>query len=226
MNSHGKKNPNNRKSYLSTNLKLNNLNLRIANADEIVIIDVLILYTKQMQNYYGNSLNALIQNYIDIGNEVLENSQVNVKLNLINTMLYQNSYASESYNIDTALNQITNDVDVKALKRLYHPDVISLFRQYEGTSSCGLAYVLNDLSVSSALSVVEIKDISQGGYYCSDTTFIHELGHNFGCDHDRDHSSLSGLFSYSYGYDIPGKFADIMSYDNPTINYFSNQIFL
>ena len=39
--------------------------------------------------------------------------------------------------------------------------------------------------------------------------------------HDRDHASIGGAYPYSYGYDIPGVFGTIMSYDGPTITYFS-----
>jgi hypothetical protein len=84
---------------------------------------------------------------------------------------------------------------------------------------------LNDLSTISAqysFSVIEDKQSIEGGYFCSDQTFIHELGHNFGCAHDRNHSSSDGIFSYSHGYDVPNEFATIMSYDSPEINYFSN----
>ncbi|WP_321311289.1 DUF4214 domain-containing protein [Halarcobacter sp.] len=220
----GISNPNKLKSFLtSLPIKKDLLN---NNSEELVTIDLLILYTQEMLNYYGNSLPALIQNFVDIGNEVLENSLVNAKLNLIKTELYENTQANENYNIDTALNQITYDKNVNALKRLYNADMISLMRRYDGYSStCGLGYVLDELSIFSAMfsyTVVEVKSSSENGYYCSDTTLIHELGHNFGCAHDRDHASIHGLFSYSYGYDQPHEFATIMSYDSPTINYFSN----
>ena len=68
-----------------------------------------------------------------------------------------------------------------------------------------------------------VRSASEGsGSYCSDMTFAHEMGHNFSCQHDRDHTSGSSMYPYSYGYDIAGEFATIMSYDKPGIPYFSN----
>ncbi len=68
-------------------------------------------------------------------------------------------------------------------------------------------------------------------------TFAHELGHNFGCQHDRCDNSTDGFFPYSYGYRqpcpgppptpctalpcTPNK--DIMSYPpGTTVQFFSN----
>jgi len=224
IDSKGVKNPNKKTSYLNKSVKQKNF--IISNSNQLVEIDLLILYTQEMKDFYGDSLESLIQNYVDLSNEVLENSLVNVKLNLKKISLYDNFYAKEFYTIETALNQITYDSNVKALKRMYDIDMISLFRKYDGySSSCGLGYILNELSEYSAsysYTVVEISTTDSIPYYCSNTTFMHELGHNFGCDHDRNHSSLDGLYSYSYGYDISNEFATIMSYDSPTINYFSN----
>ena len=61
-----------------------------------------------------------------------------------------------------------------------------------------------------------------GGFFCDDYALAHEVSHNMGCQHDRDHSSSPGAYSYSYGYDVAGFFATIMSYDNPLVGYFSN----
>jgi hypothetical protein len=55
----------------------------------------------------------------------------------------------------------------------------------------------------------------------------HELGHNFGCAHDREHTVAAGAYPYSYGYRFTARdgrqYHDIMSYDPGTgLNYFSN----
>ena len=74
-----------------------------------------------------------------------------------------------------------------------------------------------------AFSVVEVSErVVDGKYYCDERSFAHELGHNMGCDHDRDHASNYHAYPYSYGYDVKGKFGTIMSYDGPKITYFSN----
>lgn len=44
-----------------------------------------------------------------------------------------------------------------------------------------------------AMSVVSAQFIT------SDWAFVHEIGHNRGCAHDRDNAEHDGVFSYSYG---------------------------
>jgi hypothetical protein len=65
------------------------------------------------------------------------------------------------------------------------------------------------------------------GWYCTDLTYVHEVGHNLGCAHDRANAGASGRYPYSYGYQEPTeKFHTIMSYSCPggcpEIEYFSN----
>lgn len=60
-------------------------------------------------------------------------------------------------------------------------------------------------------------------------TLAHEVGHNFGCQHDRQTNSTGGFFNYSYGYREPGSVwktlmayppgATILNYSNPVVNY-------
>ncbi|QIZ97332.1 cell wall-binding repeat-containing protein [Leifsonia sp. PS1209] len=50
-------------------------------------------------------------------------------------------------------------------------------------------------------------------------TLAHELGHNFGSDHDYAHSGKENIpFAFSYGHQVAGKARDIMSYDCPNVD--------
>ena len=48
-------------------------------------------------------------------------------------------------------------------------------------------------------SVVDVQDAT------ADHLFAHELGHNMGCDHDRENTTGYRLFDYSYGWRFTGQ---------------------
>ncbi len=201
-------------------------------------IDILILYTNKFKMRYSPA-DVKIRNLVDIGNAALRRSGINTTLNIVGILNWDTSNINENVDIFTAIRNIAQSTDIANLRNQYKADMVSLFRLYEGGNICGVGYtlgtgyplgsyqtVLSQLDYliriykGSAFNIVNVG--SSGIYYCSDYTFIHEVGHNLGCQHDRDHSSGGGAFSYSYGYDIPGVFATIMSYDQPEIGYFSN----
>ncbi len=197
-------------------------------------VDALFLYTQEMEDKYGSSLKSTLQRLADIANRAFRNSRINTKLNVVGIVKYDTSDTNENVDISTSLKNISDSQEVENLREKYKADVVTLFRVYGGSRYCGLAWIpmylpediqsnlsyLSSAYKRSAFSVVNVG--SSGRYYCSDLTYAHEVGHNFGCQHDRDHAQSEGAYPYSYGYDIPGTFATIMSYDTPEIEYFSN----
>ena len=91
-----------------------------------------------------------------------------------------------------------------------------------GTSYCGFGYIMNNVSpgfASDAFSVLKYSCVAFD-------TFAHELGHNMGCNHDRQSGVPgAGAFTYSFGYRTPGATTHrtIMAYPpGDPINYFSS----
>ena len=80
--------------------------------------------------------------------------------------------------------------------------------------ACGLAGLLTWNNARSAYSLVHDGSKTDGsGWYCSDLTYAHELGHNMGCAHDRDNAGVNGRYAYSYGYQAPSAaFRTVMAY--------------
>ena len=193
-------------------------------------IDVLVLYTSKMQTKYGAKLAALIQHFVDYANTAYTNSGINTKLRMVHSELFNDIKSEEKVKISPALDYITNSSNVAALRNNYKADLVSLLRVYDNSfeSTCGLGWIMQNVNSSfsdSAFTVVQVKpDSGGGGYYCDESTFAHELGHNMGCAHDRDHASNPGAYDYSYGYDVKNVFGTIMSYDGPTKPYFSTPL--
>ncbi len=205
----------------------------------ITIIDLMVLYTRQFTDYYGIDTQAMILNYVDQANDVFQRTNINAYFNLIHTQLADSSDYNESVSLSTAIGNLRNDAAVQSLRNTHHADMVTLYRKYpdEG-NGCGIGYLLfNDYQdqINSfepyAYNIVNVKRVGetthQHPYYCGDLTMTHELGHNLGCTHDRDHTHNTGLFDYSYGYDHDDinntkDFATVMSYDRPEIPYFSD----
>jgi hypothetical protein len=202
-------------------------------AEDGSVIDVLVLYTQQMQTRYGANLNSKIQNFIDLANTAYEQSGVSTRLRLARAELYAAAGAAEGVSISNSLYFITDNSQVASLRDMYGADLVSLLRVYDGaSSSCGIAWLMTGVSPafeSNAFSVVEVRSASEAippsYYYCDDRTLAHELGHNMGCNHDRAHAGGgTSVFPYSYGYDRAGVFGTIMSYVGPRITYFSTPL--
>jgi hypothetical protein len=201
-------------------------------ADTGTQIDLMVLYTPQMQTAYGSGLAAKIQSLVDYANVTYNNSGITTQLKLLGSLLYSNANAVEGISLNTALNTITNDGQVGIYRDAAKADLVTLlrvFHQAEG-DGCGLAWVTQDIPGYSPYGFSVVKVGTDGIYLCYDKTLVHELGHNMGCAHDRAHASVAGAYPFSYGYDNVAAvlttplFATIMSYVPNPIQYFSTPL--
>merc|ERR1711892_1073133 len=87
------------------------------------------------------------------------------------------------------------------------------------TSSCGRGY-LDSWDNGKTITIQE-KGCALGYY-----TMGHELAHNFGSTHDREHSSANSYYSYGHGSYIEPRYRTIMGYNkegyNTRVNYYSS----
>ena len=193
------------------------------------VVDLMVLYTtkKQTASYAKHRIKYLVA----VTNQAYLDSGINMSLRLVHTR--QTSYVENNANA-TALSDLATSrgafKGTASLRNKYGADLVMLFRPlYAQTAgSCGTTYVgfayggdgipeygygtIGDGSSNDALS----------GYYCGPNTFAHEIGHSLGNVHDRENSSFTGKFPYSYAWGIRNVFGTIMSTYGPPIMLFSN----
>jgi hypothetical protein len=116
--------------------------------------------------------------------------------------------------------------EIHALRDRTGADIVCLALSRRDSVSSGLSFLLDlphdNANADFAFSIVQYTSIA------GTNVVPHELGHVFGCAHDRENAlSGEGAFSYSYGYRFFGadrlQYHDIMSYPPGTeLSYFSN----
>ncbi|MGN6312912.1 MAG: reprolysin-like metallopeptidase [Rhodanobacteraceae bacterium] len=211
-------------------------------------IDVMVAYTSGFASAQGGTSTALTRiNYlVDVTNQAYTDSGVSQRIRLVHTM--QVNYTDTNDNT-TALDDITgNDGSgsstssvpiptslqgVASARAQYGADLVVLLRQFNNASNngCGVGWLIGGgeqqiiPSEDNAFGYSVVQDGKDGLYYCLDTTFAHELGHNMGSAHDRAHAEKDssgnptpGAYSYSYGYLGNGTngFSTIMAYGSDT----------
>jgi Metallo-peptidase family M12/Calx-beta domain len=198
----------------------------IAAGSPPTIVDVMVLYTTAAKTGAGGA--AGIQSQIDLAiaeaNTCYSNSQIGVQLNLV----YRGEVSySETANASTDLGHLQNPTDgqldtAQSLRTQYGADLVCLVVETMNNYA-GIGYIMSPIasSFSSYGYSVVCRQYLTGAY-----TFPHELGHNMGCNHDRQNATGSGAFSYSYGnrFDAGGStYRTVMAYAPGTrIPYFSN----
>ncbi|MBN8737266.1 MAG: VCBS repeat-containing protein [Xanthomonadales bacterium] len=212
-----------------------------------VTIDVMVVYTSGYVSAMGSQSKTLtrIQNLVDVTNAAYTSSGVNQQIRLVKTaeVNYPDNTSNQSALDDiTGINESGGTVPIPAslqnvasLRDQYGADLVTLLRGYDNATQggCGVGWLIGGNMTQIVPSQQKpygynvVSDGKSGGYFCLDTTFAHELGHNMGSAHDRANATEPGAYSYSYGYLGNGAsgFSTIMAYGAKTatpLSVFSN----
>ncbi|MDE2976867.1 MAG: cadherin domain-containing protein, partial [Acidobacteriota bacterium] len=176
-------------------------------------LDVLVLYTSAAATDYNNdsSTAAEIQALVDYSNLVMRNNQLGATMNLVAAVAMPGSVSTttlldrnlEYYN---ALPQSMNgNSDVLRLRAEHQADVVAALHYDSRSEYCGEALAIpGSGSTAESMSAVALN---WSNTECSRsyirTTFIHEVGHSLGANHDPDHTSRApsaAIYPYAFGH--------------------------
>ncbi|MGI9246457.1 MAG: M12 family metallo-peptidase, partial [Steroidobacteraceae bacterium] len=175
--------------------------------------DLLVVYTPAARQRYGQAaLESMIQNAVQAANQAYRNSGVAVSLSLVGLqeVVYQETGDMKSTLKDFQGRGDGKLEDVHALRDRLGADIVTLVG--EDADSCGIAWSMRGESAAGAATAYNVVNAG----CLSNQSLAHEVGHNQGNMHDRDSTTNTGAFAYSYGYrhctgDSAG-FRDVMSY--------------
>ncbi len=204
--------------------------------------DIIVGYTPAAMAHMGGLEYILIaaQLSVDSANLVYENSDIASRLRLVHVMEtpYEetehdsyNDYISNLYYPDDGFMD-----DMIVARNLVGADFVSVLVDGSDESGetpiCGMAPMMCSDEV---IWEFEAKAVSVISIQCAivNWSFVHEIGHNRGCEHNRSSADFIPAYSFSYGYrfgtddpEVPG-YRTVMAYDHfyfsyERIPYFSN----
>lgn len=199
--------------------------------DTAAFIDVLVVYTDDLRASLGgtSAAQAAATSAISATNTAYQNSVVTPRVRLAGTLEVTYNETGETATPLTQLRSTSDGVmdNVHTVRNQLGADAVAMLI-LSGGNTCGRGYVMTSLSpnfASWAFSVT-VNSCAVGNL-----SFPHELGHNFGLEHDRYVSpNDTPAFPYGFGYvDTNKQFRDIMAYNDACspgyctrIQYFSN----
>lgn len=161
-------------------------------------LDVLVVYTPAVLTYFGSedAVVSSIKLAMAEGQQALDNSQVNVQVRLVHTEMVN---YSETGDLNTDLTRLGNPSDgfldgAIALRDKYKADILSLWVDQSSGNMGGLGYQLLPNVTLYTYNVIWAH-FATGTYIP-----IHEIGHNFGCDHEPAFSLAQPLYPYAHAY--------------------------
>lgn len=219
------------RTYFASLALVSGLAVVLGAATATTQVDILMAYTPAARAYAGgtNGMKAAIHGHVALANRCYANSDIPLVLHVAG-FAETNYTESSSYNTDLTALQSSSDGamdELHTLRTAYGADLVALIRRDAAAGVAGLAYVGSRLSGFSSYAFSVTADVWASG----NIAFPHEVGHNFGCWHDRQNTSGTPSAS-AYGWRFYGndsvQYRTVMAYypgtripyfSNPSINY-------
>ena len=187
-------------------------------SDTPVGIDVLVAYTTAARNAVAD-INATIVLAVAETNQSYVNSNINIKLTLVDS--FEVAYSEAGKSFDTILDDFVANATVQSRRNASGADLAAMI--INQTDYCGLADAIM-ATASTAFAIVHYDCAT--GYY----SFGHELGHLMGARHDEHNDPSTAPFPYGHGlqHNAAPSWRTIMAYANncaggcPRLQYWSN----
>lgn len=172
--------------------------------NKAVSIDVLVLYDKEVQDTY-NDVDTRVNHLFAVSNNIYKDSQLNISIHPKKILFY-------NAKTHPALEEISNDVAIKALRDQYQADTVLIYQVNHdgGYGQCGVAYQAG--AYDQAYQFKEAM-YAQVEINCPTDSTAHEIGHNMGLLHShRQNGDNATPYPYGLGHGVDGSFATVMAY--------------
>ncbi len=202
----------------------------------LVVIDVAVLYSTGIEERYpGSAVQTRINHLVALTNQALATSAIPVVLRLVDARIsaYPDSLGPNADALDALRQGLANPGghpnvgNLRQYAQQTGADLITLLRPHdiETRGNCGIAYLFaNDAT----RGVNVVSDGFSSWSLCADEVYAHEVGHNFGAEHQLGQTSANpgygtafareGQFHTvmgSFGSGHPDRYRRLLRFSNP-----------
>lgn len=177
------------------------------------VVDILVVYDTKLthQDRGERTRDEFILDQIFHANHMFEESGADIALRLVG-IIDVNVEPGDLYRqYRSFFNARDEFADLDKWQLDANADIAFLFKKIEEEPlACGVAQLDGTRGLQYTRGITQCYDNStfqeaeNTRYYeRANETFVHEVGHIFGLEHEKEDAGL-GLFEYSYGYNLPG----------------------